>query len=227
MIEINLTPGSVKKTTRRGMPSLRRGGGGGGGAAKLKLPGVDRTLLMIVGGWIIALGIVGYLHLTTSSRKSQVEEDLVLAREDSTRLALARERTDTLRAREAVISRKLQVIQEIDAGRFTYPHILDEISRTMPPYIWLVTLTESFGENTRPRVTIDGRAGNYFALGRYIEELENSPFIQNVRLKSSSRTQVDQRIVYGFIIEMSYQDPSPDVIKTVPLFAARPEGEGN
>jgi Tfp pilus assembly protein PilN len=158
---------------------------------------------------------------------SRVEDDLALARDDSARLKVARERTDTLRAREAIISRKLQVIQEIDAGRFTYPHILDEISRTMPPYIWLVTFTESFHEGGNPRVTIDGRAGNYFALGRYIEELENSPFLQDVRLKSSARTQVDQRVVYGFIIEMTYSDPPPDVIQTVPLFAGRPEGEGN
>src|SRR5688572_20597303 len=153
MIEINLLPGSVKKTTRRGLPSFRRGGGGGGGGApKLKLPGVDRTLLLIVGGWVIALGLVAYLHLTTTSRRSQVEEDLVLAREDSTRLAVARERTDTLRAREAVISRKLQVIQEIDAGRYTYPHILDEVSRTLPPYIWITNMTEAFAETGKPRV---------------------------------------------------------------------------
>jgi Tfp pilus assembly protein PilN len=227
MLEINLVPGSVKKSTRRGMPSFRRGAGGGGGAPRLKLPGVDQTLLMIIGGWVIAVGLVAYLHLTTSARKSRVEEDLVLAREDSARLAVARARTDTLRAREAVISRKLQVIQEIDAGRYIYPHILDEVSRTLPPYIWITNITEAFAETGKPRVKIDGRAGNLFALSRYMEEMENSPFLQQVRLVSSSRTTVDARIVYAFVIEIGFQDPPPDVIQTVPLFTARPEGEGN
>ncbi|HUF51262.1 MAG TPA: PilN domain-containing protein [Longimicrobiales bacterium] len=224
MIEINLLPGSVKKSTRRGLPKLKFGGGGG---MLSKLPPMDRTIGMIVAGWVLALAIVAYLHVTTSGKLNQVEEDLVLAREDSVRLHEAQLRTDTLRAREAVISQKLQVIQEIDAGRYTYAHILDELSRTLPPYVWIVNITEAFSEGAETRVRIEGRAGNWPALSRYMEDLESSPFLHQVRLLSSARTQVDERTVYGFVIELGYQEPPPDVIQTVPLFAAQPEGEGN
>ena len=71
-------------------------------------------------------------------------------------------------AQENVIGQKLQVIQEIDAGRFIWAHILDEVSRALPPYVWVVNLTEAFSEGGVPRVRMEGRAGNYYALGRYI-----------------------------------------------------------
>ena len=224
MIEVNLLPGSVKAS--RGLPKLKFGGGGGA-ASKLKLPAMDKTIAMIVGGWILAVLIVAYLHFTTGSEITRVAEELTLAQEEEKRLADVQTRLDTMRAQEAVISKKLEVIQEIDAGRYTYPHILDELSRTLPPYVWLINVTEAFTEGSNPRVKIEGRAGNYFALGRYIEQLENSPFIEQVRLVSSARTQVQERIVYGFVIELGYQTPPADAIQTVPLFTARPEGEGN
>jgi Tfp pilus assembly protein PilN len=73
-----------------------------------------------------------------------------------------------------------------------------------------------------PRVRLEGRAGSYFAVGRYIEDLEASPFLRQVRLISSSQTQADQRTVLGFILEASYEEPAPDAIETVPLFGAVP-----
>jgi Tfp pilus assembly protein PilN len=225
MIEINLLPGSVKKASRAGTPRLQ----GGNPFARFKMPGsMDKTMLRVVGAWVLGIAIVAYLHLTTSGKVTQMAEDLELARQDSARLLVARQRLDTLRAREAEISRKLEVIQEIDAGRFVYAHIMDEVSRALPPYIWLVQVSEVSAENVgRPLVRIEGRAGNYFALGRYIEELENSPFVQQVRLISSARTTVDERTVYGFAIEVGYQDPPADAIQTVPLFAGQATGEGN
>jgi hypothetical protein len=84
----------------------------------------------------------------------------------------------------------------------------------------VVSLTEAVDEGGVPRVRMEGRAGNYFALGRYIEDLEASPFLRQVRLISSAQTTVDQRTVLGFILEASYEEPAPDMIQTVPLFGA-------
>src|SRR5690606_2512521 len=111
---------------------------------------------------------------------------------DSARYAALRAQGDSLLAQEQLIGQKLQVIQEIDAGRFTWAHIMDEISRALPPFVWVVNVTESFSEGGVPRIRLEGRAGNYFALGRYLEDLEASPFLRQVRLISSSQTNVDQ-----------------------------------
>jgi Tfp pilus assembly protein PilN len=217
VIEINLLPGSTKK---RGGKRGKAGRSAGAGTSKPKLPEFDRTKAMLIGGWVLGIAIIAWLHLGMNSRLETLRTDHETAVRDSARFAMQRAQGDSLQAQERAISQKLQVIQEIDAGRYVWPHILDEISRVLPPYIWVVNLTETAGNGTTPRVRMEGRAGNYFALGRYIEDLEASPFLRQVRLLSSSQTNVENRTVLGFILEASYEEPSPDVIQTVPLFGA-------
>lgn len=217
MIEINLLPGSTKKGGKRkaaGRPS-------GGGASKPTLPAFDRTKAILVGAWVIGIGLVAWLHLGMNSRMDTLRTDHEAAVRDSARFAILRAQGDSLMAQENAIGQKLQVIQEIDAGRFVWPHILDEVSRALPPFIWINTLSGgSADEAGLPRILIDGRAGNYFALGRYIEDLEASPFLRHVRLTSSAQIVVDTRTVLGFAVEASYEEPSPDMIQTTPLFGA-------
>jgi Tfp pilus assembly protein PilN len=219
VIEINLLPGATKRSGKRGGGSkVRRAAGAGIG--KPKLPEFDRTKALMAGGWVLAIAIVGYLHFSTNSKLSALRTENEAAVRDSTRFATLRSQGDSLLAQENVISQKLQVIQEIDAGRYIWAHILDEVSRALPPYVWVVNLTEAFSEGGVPRVRMEGRAGNYYALGRYIEDLEASPFIQQVRLISSAQMNVEQRTVLAFVLEASYQEPPPDMIETVPLFGA-------
>jgi Tfp pilus assembly protein PilN len=215
VIEINLLPGSTKKRGAKPKQTRRSAGGGG---AKPTLPGFDRTKAMLIGGWVIGFGMIAWLHVGMNSRLDTLRTEHEAAVRDSTRFALLRAQGDSLMAQENAISQKLQIIQEIDAGRYIWPHILDEVSRALPPYIWINTLSEASTADGHPRVTIDGRAGNYFALGRFIEDLEASPFLRQVRLMSSSQILVDGRTVLGFAVQASFEEPTPDAIQTVPLF---------
>ncbi|HSK19359.1 MAG TPA: PilN domain-containing protein [Longimicrobiales bacterium] len=218
MIEINLLPGSTKKRGGKRGKAPRRATGAA--AAAPKLPEFDRTKAMVLGGWVLGVAIIAWLHLGMNSRLDTLRTDTETAVRDSIRFAALRAQGDSLQAQERAIGQKLQVIQEIDAGRYIWPHILDEVSRALPPYVWVVNLTEAFSEAGVPRVRMEGRAGNYLAIGRYIEDLEASPFLYQVRLISSAQTTVDQRTVLGFIVEASYEEPAPDMIQTVPLFGA-------
>lgn len=214
MLEINLVPGATRRSSRRRLPRL------GGGGLSLKLPKADRAKLLMVGSVVLAAALIAFLHISTSARLDELRTEQQAAQRDSARFAQMKAQGDSLRQQETVISQKLAVIQEIDAGRYVWGHILDESSRALPPYVWLVNLTDAASDGEYPRVRIEGRAGNYFALGRYIQQLNQSPFLRDVRLLSSSQTRADERTVYAFILELAYEEPPPDVIQTVPLFAA-------
>jgi Tfp pilus assembly protein PilN len=159
-----------------------------------------------------------------NGRLETLRTDHEAAVRDSTRFAIQRAQGDSLMAQEQAISQKLQVIQEIDASRYVWPHIMDEVSRSLPPFVWVINMNEAFSEAGIPRIRIEGRAGNYFALGRYIEDLEASPFLRQVRLISSAQVEEGERTVLRFIMEAGYEEPAPDMIQTVPLFGAA-EGE--
>jgi Tfp pilus assembly protein PilN len=214
MIEINLLPGSRKRSAR-GAP-----GKVASGKSAARLPGIDRTAGMIAAGWIIGLGAIAFLHFGTANRAARLEVELEAAVRDSMRYATLRAQGDSLTSREAIIAQKLEVIQQIDAGRYTWPHILDEVSRALPQFVWLDSVNDIGGENGLPRVQIEGYAGTPFALTRYMEQLEASPFLGGTRLVSTTQTRTDNRTVHVFTLIVQYREPPPDVLQTVPLAAA-------
>lgn len=221
MIEINLLPGSVKRAPRRGLPRF-----GGGGRSKAKLPQFDRLIAGSIAAAVLSVALVAWLHFSTSARLNDLRAEEEAAVRDSARYAVLRTQGDSLRTQLEAISARMQVIQDLDAGRFVWPHIMDEVSRTLPPYVWLVNMTGAFVESGHPRVRMEGRAGNLLALSRYMRELESSPFLGGARLISSSQTTIDERTVYSFTLEVGYEEPPADVIETVPLFASQ-DSEGD
>lgn len=222
MIEINLLPGSTpRRAARKG---LRLGGSRRAALPKATGPRANRSFLVLAGAWVIALGAIAYLHISSTNRLEALQVEKEAAQRDSARYALLRAQGDSLAAREAVIAQRMQLIQEIDAGRYTWAHILDEVSRALPSYVWIIHVGDVNAATPGvPRLRIEGRAGNYYAIGEYIEDLEGSPFLKGVRLLSSARTIVADRAVLQFNLEMDYETPTPDAIQTIPLFAATPQ----
>lgn len=221
MIEINLLPGSTKRAPKRGMPGL------GGAAALSKLQGtkLDRNVALIVGAWVIGLGAAGWLYFSTGARMDELNVELEAALRDSARYETLRAQGDSLTKQEAVISQKMQVIQNIDAGRYVWSHIMDEVSRALPAYIWLTEVSEMEVRDGLPRFKIVGKAGNTFALTRFMDELESSPFLGAVRLISSEHERIETRTVHRFVLEVDFHEPPPDVIQTTPLFSASAQEE--
>lgn len=214
MIEINLLPGSGKRASRRGLPKF----GGGRKKSAAAGPGVDRLVAGSVAVAVLAVAAVAWMHFSTSARLNDLRAEEQAALRDSARYAVLRTQGDSLRAQVEEISAKLEVIQELDGGRYVWPHIMDEVSRTLPPYVWLVNMNEVTADGGFPTVRIQGRAGNLLALSRYMRELESSPFLAGARLISSEQIAIDQRTVYEFLLEVGFEEPPAGVVEMVPLF---------
>jgi Tfp pilus assembly protein PilN len=213
MIEINLLPGQEKRKKRAG----------GGLPIKLpsSLPEFDRITAFTVAAWIIAPLLVAWMFFGIRSERAELETALEQARADSVRYARLIDTQSSLEARQDTIAQKLAMIQEIDAGRYIWPHILDEVSRALPPYTWIESLNQQTG-GTEPRFIITGRTGSLPALTRFMTTLESSPFLRNIELISSEQTILDgdqTRVVNSFTLTGNYQHPPLEMIETVPLFS--------
>ncbi len=215
MFEINLSPGSRKREKKKKT---------GGGGLSLKRPrtgsGVDRTMLFMLVAWIGAILVGAWLFMGIRSERADLEVALDQAVADSARLAEVIANQESLRARQDTIAQKLSMIQEIDAGRYIWPHVMDEVSRALPPYTWLTGIEQVSGGPT-PRFRVIGRAGSLPALTRLMDGLEASPFVRTVELISSEQGQVGSdpnKIVNNFVLEGTYEVPPLEVVETVPLF---------
>ena len=133
---------------------------------------------------VVGLGVlltVGWWYVGLSSRQGDVQVALADALQDSANYADLIQRNATLEARRDSIAQKVEIIQEIDALRYVWPHLLDELGRALPDYTWLTQVIQvSVGEEVEFQVR--GRAGNNLALTTFWRQLQESPFIRNVQL---------------------------------------------
>ena len=101
--------------------------------------------------------------------------------------------------------------------------------RALPEYTLLTEIVQvSLGDEMQ--FQIDGRAGNNFAFTQFMENLEASLFISNVRLRSTEQVSEDSggfnQAVVSFSLDAFYDRPPPELLETVPLFGL-PSGEAN
>lgn len=214
MIEVNLLPGGKKRATRKSGIALT--------APDLKGIQLDPYMIAAAVAILLTIGMSGWWYLEMSSRRGDVDVALADALDDSAAYADLIRETAILTARRDSVAQRVSVIQEIDANRFIWPHILDEIARAVPDYTWLTQVLQvQGGPNLEFRIL--GQAGNNFALTNFWENLEASPFVRNVRLIQTEQAFGDaagasDQQVYSFILEAGFDPPPMDVVETVPLF---------
>lgn len=138
MIEINLLPGSGKKS--RGKSSgIALGGVFSGIIAQVKDPYLMGTAALVILSAVATVGLWG-LQQSTSSR---LDRELQTAVQDSIRFGLMiKERRKVIAQRDEVLG-QLSMIKSIDDNRFIWPHIMDEVSRALPPYTWLTSMAQT------------------------------------------------------------------------------------
>ena len=221
MIEINLLPGKKKKKVGAGvsMPDFSEMAG------KIK----DPLMIAAVVVWVIVLPVVGYTYFNESRKladlQDQVDRVTVQARNFNT---LIREKQTLEGLRDSLVV-ELAAIREIDADRYIWPHIMEEVTKALPDFTWLNSLehvpaptpdaTEEIDPDFRPPVqfTIDGRTGDMGAYTSFLRNLGNSPWIANVRAGATQTVMENDRPVIAFTITATFQQADSAFIRTAPL----------
>lgn len=212
MIKINLLPGNTGRR-RRSLPRIKLPSFGGG------------TDMWVMGGVLVvlaALGWMGYAYWDVNQQLTDVAANIEEAQADSARFADLIEKTARLTAQRDSIALRVQVIQDIDEGRFVWPHILDEVARAIPDFTWLTGISTMASDDESLVFQVKGNSGNVFAMTQFMENLAASPFIRYVDLVKQGQMNLGvgggQQVVHDFVLEAAYQAPPVEFIETVPLF---------
>ncbi|HEV8366065.1 MAG TPA: PilN domain-containing protein [Gemmatimonadaceae bacterium] len=239
MIEINLLPGGGKKG--RAKSGVALGASFSGLGQRIKNP----YLVTAVSSLAIALLSVGGLHFTQQAEATELGVREESALRDSARYGAVLAERRKLEARRDSVVKQLEIIKSIDNDRFVWPHVMDEVSRALPPYTWLksmstITLQDTPQQPGKPddkaaketekekakqdpmpsaplRFKIVGHTVDIQALTRFMKLLETSPFVQKVQLSKSELVVVEGKEVTEFTLEAEYERPTPDAIVTAPV----------
>ena len=217
LIEMNLLPGG-----KRGVARSK-------GGRKLSLPKFDGLqdmvkgdplVILVVAGLILAAAHLGFTFFTQGVATNQLAGELEVQLQDSVRYAEAIQAADSLMARQDTLAQRAQIIQTIDSDRYVWPHILDEISTSLPDFTWLTSVQQVGGTSSGIEFRVDGMTGQTPALTRFMRDLESSPFIREVRLQSQEQIQQGQTLIHSFVLLARYQVPDSTAITTEPIIVA-------
>lgn len=239
MIEINLLPGADKKNKGRGSGfSLKSAAAGA--SARVR----DPYLLSAVASVLVAAAVIGGMHLTQGAALAELAEREEVAVRDSSRFAVVLAERRKAEAKRDSVVRQLAIIKSIDNDRFVWPHILDEVSRALPPYTWLKSIAQTAApvpavtpapnaanagkdstskkQDPQPsdeplRFRLTGNTVDIQALTRFMKLLETSPFLQNVQLARSELALVDGKEVTEFQLDAEYERPAKELLTTAPV----------
>ena len=136
MIQINLLPGARKKSKSRGGPDVLAS------LAAIVAQVKDPFLIAAVASVALAGGAVAALFLAQTREAAELADRERIAVQDSTRYAAVLGEKAKAQAQVDSVMRQLAVIREIDNNRYVWPHVMDEVSRALPPYTWLNSIEQ-------------------------------------------------------------------------------------
>jgi Tfp pilus assembly protein PilN len=241
MIEINLNPGSAKKSRNRGA-GMSFTGVAAGAMSRVK----DPYLLAAAGSVVVAALLVGVMYWHQNSRAAQLDAQMQAAQQDSIRYTAIIIQKHKAEAQRDSVVHQVNLIKSFDNKRFVWPHLMDEVSRALPPYTWITSISQTNvttaaqqdqppagdkqkgGKSKGPppvdtssvpvvKLHLIGQTVDIQALTRFMKVLEASPFIQDVTLVRSSIVIADGKEVTEFQLDATYQAPDSSAIKTIPV----------
>lgn len=233
MIEINLLPGKKKSAKGAGMsfsmPDFK------GLIAQVK----DPWLIGAIVAWVIVGGGGAALFITERARLAAAESRLENIKTEKRRydIVIAQKRLAE-KVRDSLFF-QINVIRDIDADRYIWPHVLDQTTKALPPYTWItrvqsvsaivapgqgqtqpVTVEEDSAGVSQVRVSIDGRTVDIQAYTTFLRQLAASPWFTDVTPASSQTVIEADRPVTAFNVTVRYRIADSVYIRTVPLVQA-------
>jgi type IV pilus assembly protein PilN len=128
----------------------------GQGSRTFLLVGILAVGVLVAGGW----------YLQRSSALSSLRNDLEAEREEAKRLVDIRKKADEFKKQRELVERKINLITELKKNQSVPVHILDQISRSLPDFLWLETMSA-----TSNAVSIAGKATTYNAVSNFYDNL--------------------------------------------------------
>jgi Tfp pilus assembly protein PilN len=222
MIEINLLPGKKKRAAAGfTMPEF------GEILGKVR----DPFMVAAVGVCAVVVALVAVIFVTESAKTSRLRDEVESVTAEARRFnTLIRDKERQERLRDSLVI-ELQAIREIDADRYIWAHVMEEVTKALPDFTWLVNLEflpapavdmmeeaeVEVVEKPPVRFALAGRTADIGAYTRFLRNLATSPWLVDVQPGPTETVLEDERPVTAFTINATYQQADSAFIRTAPV----------
>jgi len=138
-----------------------------GGSQNFLLAGIMVVGLLVAAGWWWA----------RVSELDRVRQDKISAEIELKRLEDVRKKAEAFKTQKELLERKINLITELKKKQAVPVHILDQVSRNLPEFMWLESLTANSNA-----INIVGKATTYNAVSNLYDNLRGSGQFSDVVL---------------------------------------------
>lgn len=181
MIKINLLPTTKKKAPRK--------------VTELQQQLILGVLILTLAG--------GGMFTYWNSLRARIDG---LQREKAAAEARIREQENMLREVKSVederkqVNEKIAIIEQLKKNRSLLVHLLDEVSKALPPGVNLATLSERNGQ-----IYLEGMAFTNNDIVRFVDNLKASPYCSDVFLLETAQSAAEGVEVYRYKLQFAFK----------------------
>jgi type IV pilus assembly protein PilN len=141
----------------------------------------------IVCSAVLALAVltIGWRYLSLTNESKQLDIDIATSQQEASRLHAIILQVQEFEQRKAQLQQRVVLIEQLRKSQTGPVHMLDQISRSLPPSLWLTALKQ---DDTS--ITIDGRATSLTALSDFVANLESTGYFKKSVEIVSSQTEM-------------------------------------
>jgi type IV pilus assembly protein PilN len=186
MIRINLL--APERTTKKAKAS----------AGPALAPGALQSYLLLAlfaGG--AALLCAGLWWFQTNKLK-QLDTQIAANEKRERDLQAIKQQVDQFEQKRAILKNKVATIEQLRLAQKSPVHMLDEVSKALPDYVWLTNMDE-----TRGAVRFQGQSNSLAAVADFISALQRSGWFPTVDLASAQ----DEQSLVNFNLTGTFKDP--------------------
>jgi type IV pilus assembly protein PilN len=176
-------------------PTTKKKASAGGGAA---VPGALQAyvlLTLFVGG---ALLLCGFIWWYQTSKLKDLDRKIAADEKRQKDLQAIKAQVDAFQAKKQLLENKVNLIEKLKSEQKGPVHMLDEISKALPDFVWLTGMDQAAAS-----VKFTGESNSLTAVADFISGLQRSGWFPAVDLVSS----VEQNNIVTFNLSAQFKNP--------------------
>ena len=152
-------------------------------------------LALFAGGALVLCAGAWWLQ---SNKLKDLEVRIAADEKRQSDLQAIRQQVDQFQQRKGILENKVLVIEQLRLAQKSPVHMLDEISKAVPDFVWLTTMDE-----TRGALRFQGQSNSLAAVADFISGLQRSGWFPQVDLGSSQ----EALNIVNFTVTGTFKDP--------------------
>jgi type IV pilus assembly protein PilN len=158
---------------------------------------------------VAAVLVIGWRYLALDKESKRLDAEIAGAEREAARLKTVLAEIKQFEQRTTQLRERVSLIEQLRRDQTGPVHLLDQISRALPPMLWLTDVKQSPNLN---EVVIEGRCMTLTGLSDFVGNLEQSGYFKRSVEIVSTQTETLPKSgeLVRFSIRAQFQQPASD-----------------